>query len=68
MLPQGGWRTGRRTLKTASGPEHSCALLKYDFHNSAGYWIFSTAHEMSQRMNDELAELGITFRQWEVLA
>ena len=43
-------------------------MLKYDFHNSAGYWIFSTAHEMSQRMNDELAELGITFRQWEVLA
>ncbi|MEN1678056.1 MAG: MarR family transcriptional regulator [Planctomycetota bacterium] len=42
-------------------------MLKYDFHNSVGYWIFSTAHEMSQRMNDELADLDITFRQWEVL-
>jgi DNA-binding MarR family transcriptional regulator len=42
-------------------------LLQYDFQESVGYWVFSVAHELSQRMNTELAELGITFRQWEVL-
>jgi len=43
-------------------------MLQYDFEASVGYWIFSTAHELSQRMNCELAEHGITYRQWEVLA
>lgn len=42
-------------------------MRKYDLHNSVGYWVFSTAHELSQRMNAELTELGITFRQWELL-
>ncbi len=32
-----------------------------------GYWIFSTAHQLQQTMNEELAEHGITLRQWEVL-
>lgn len=43
-------------------------MLKYDFHDSVGYWVLSAAHEIAQRQNSELAELGITFRQWEVLA
>jgi len=42
-------------------------MLQYDFENSLGYWIFSTAHQMEQRMNEELAVHGITLRQWEVL-
>ena len=42
-------------------------MLDYDFEESVGYWIFSTAHQLSQTMNEELAALGITFRQWEVL-
>ena len=42
-------------------------MLDYDFEESVGYWIFSTAHQMSQTMNEELAALGITYRQWEVL-
>ena len=43
-------------------------MLQYDFDKSVGYWIFSTAHEMSRLMNEELAAHGITYRQWEVLA
>ena len=43
-------------------------MLQYDFNESVGYWIFSTAHEMSRCMNEELAAHGITYRQWEVLA
>ena len=42
-------------------------MLEYDFHNSVGYWIFSSAQLLSQRLNSELAEQNITFRQWEVL-
>ncbi|PHS07639.1 MAG: MarR family transcriptional regulator [Blastopirellula sp.] len=42
-------------------------MLRYDFEESVGYWIFSTAHIMSRAMNEELATLGITYRQWEVL-
>jgi len=43
-------------------------MLRYDFEHSLGYWVFSTAHQMQQRMNEELAAHGITYRQWEVLA
>jgi MarR family transcriptional regulator for hemolysin len=42
-------------------------MLPYDFEASVGYWIFSTAHELSQKLNEQLAEHGITYRQWEVL-
>lgn len=42
-------------------------MLQYDFEASVGYWVFSTAHEMQQRLNLELAAHGITIRQWEVL-
>ncbi len=42
-------------------------MLKFDFENSVGYWIFATAHQMACAMNERLQELGITHRQWEVL-
>lgn len=42
-------------------------MLQYDFESSVGYWIFSTAHEFQQKLNEELAQHGITYRQWEVL-
>lgn len=42
-------------------------MLQYDFEQSPGYWIFATAHELQRKMNEELAEHNITFRQWEVL-
>jgi MarR family transcriptional regulator for hemolysin len=43
-------------------------MLQYDFEQSVGYWVFSTAHEIYRAMNEELAAHGITYRQWEVLA
>jgi MarR family transcriptional regulator for hemolysin len=43
-------------------------MLQYDFENSVGYWIFSTAHDLACTINEEFASLGITHRQWEVLA
>jgi len=42
-------------------------MLRYDFEDSLGYWVFSVAHLMTRAMNDELGKLGITYRQWEVL-
>lgn len=43
-------------------------MLRFDFENSVGYWIFATAHEFSCALNEELQTHGITYRQWEVLA
>ena len=43
-------------------------VLQFDFEKSVGYWVFATMHELSRAMNVELAALGITSRQWEVLA
>jgi MarR family transcriptional regulator for hemolysin len=43
-------------------------MLQFDFENSIAYWIFATAHQLACTINEELAELGITHRQWEVLA
>jgi len=42
-------------------------MLRFDFEESLGYWVFSVAHLMTRAMNDELGKLGITYRQWEVL-
>ena len=42
-------------------------MLQYDFESSVGYWIFATAHEFHQKLNEQLAQHGITYRQWEVL-
>lgn len=43
-------------------------MLEYDFENSLGYWVCATAHDLARSLNEELAEHGITLRQWEVLA
>ena len=43
-------------------------MLDIDGRNSVGHWVFTAAHAMACAMNDELAVLGITFRQFEVLA
>ncbi len=42
-------------------------MLQYDFEDSVAYWIISTSHAFVRAMNQDLAEHGITFRQWEVL-
>lgn len=43
-------------------------MLQFDFESSIAYWVFSTAHQLACTINEELSELGITHRQWEVLA
>lgn len=42
-------------------------MLEYDFENSIGFWIMTTAHEYQRAVNDELAPTGITYRQCQVL-
>jgi MarR family transcriptional regulator for hemolysin len=41
--------------------------LQYDFEESIGYWMFLTSRAWEQVLNEELAPLGITYRQWQVL-
>lgn len=43
-------------------------MLHYDFEQSLGYWVCSTAHVLRKSLDTKLAQDGITFRQWEVLA
>ena len=43
-------------------------MRDYDFESSTGYWICSTSHLYQRRLDKELAPLGITFRQFQVLA
>lgn len=43
-------------------------MLNYDFEQSLGYWVCSTAHVMRKALDAELVKEGITFRQFEVLA
>ncbi len=43
-------------------------MLEHDFQASVGYWLCTSAHAMQRALNKELAPLGITFRQWQVLA
>ncbi len=43
-------------------------LSHYDFEESVGYWVVTTAHLFKRALNDELAPYGITSRQWQVLA
>lgn len=50
------------------GPKAERRMLQFDFEKSVGYWIFATAHQVACAMNEELQALGITHRQWEVLA
>lgn len=42
-------------------------MLEYDFENSAGFWIMTTAHDYERAFNDQLAPEGITLRQCQVL-
>lgn len=43
-------------------------VLEYDFEQSIGYWVASTAHALRRALDVELSRESITFRQWEVLA
>ncbi len=43
-------------------------MLKYEYQSSIIYWVVTTAHALERRVNVELAPMGITFRQAEVLA
>lgn len=42
-------------------------MLEYDFEKSVAYWVVMTAHAFERALNEELAPLGITYRQWQVL-
>lgn len=42
-------------------------MLTYDFENSVGFWVMTTAHEYQRAVNEELAPTGITYRQCQVL-
>lgn len=43
-------------------------MLEYDWDNSVGHWVCTTAHAMRRALTIRLAQEGITLRQWEVLA
>jgi MarR family transcriptional regulator for hemolysin len=42
-------------------------VLEHDFQESVGCWVGLTARAFERAVNDELAPLGITFPQWQVL-
>jgi MarR family transcriptional regulator for hemolysin len=41
---------------------------RYDFEQSLGYWVIPTAHAIERALNEELLPLGVTLRQWQVIA
>lgn len=43
-------------------------MLQYDFDESIGCWVVMTAQALRRALAAELAQEGITLRQWEVLA
>lgn len=43
-------------------------MRQFDFENSFGYLLCSTAHLLRKALDECLANEGITSRQWEVLA
>lgn len=43
-------------------------MRPFDFENSVGFWVCTTAHMLRKRLDARLAEQGVTSRQWEVLA
>ena len=43
-------------------------MRPFDFENSVGFWICTTAHMFRKRLDERLARHGVTGRQWEVLA
>lgn len=42
-------------------------MLDREFEESLGYWIFTAAHAIETALNEELAPLGITHRQVQIL-
>jgi len=42
-------------------------VLEYDFKDSLGYWLVTTAHLYQRAINDGLAPDGITYRQCQTL-
>jgi MarR family transcriptional regulator for hemolysin len=42
-------------------------VLQYDFEQSVGYWLITTAHLYQRVLNEELAPCGITYRQCQTL-
>lgn len=42
-------------------------MLKYDFEDSVGFWLFCTHHSYARAFQEKLAPQGITFRQAQVL-
>ena len=43
-------------------------MSDYDFEASVGYWITLTSHYYQQQLHEELAPIGITLRQFQVMA
>ncbi|QDT64449.1 MarR family winged helix-turn-helix transcriptional regulator [Calycomorphotria hydatis] len=43
-------------------------MLEHEFEESLGFWVFTAAHSIETAMNEELAAVGITFRQCQILA
>jgi len=43
-------------------------MLRFDFDDSPGWWVISTARALERAMTAELRPLGITYRQCLVLA
>jgi len=41
---------------------------RYDFEQSLGYWVVPVAHAIERALNEELVPLGVTVRQWQVIA
>jgi DNA-binding MarR family transcriptional regulator len=41
---------------------------RYDFEKSLGHWVIPVAHALERALNEELVPLGVTLRQWQVIA
>jgi MarR family transcriptional regulator for hemolysin len=41
---------------------------RYDFDRSLGYFVIPVAHALERALNEELVPLGVTLRQWQVIA
>ncbi|QDU56925.1 MarR family winged helix-turn-helix transcriptional regulator [Aeoliella mucimassa] len=43
-------------------------MLRHDFTTDIGYWLHMCAHRLESMMNAELSEVGISYRQFQILA
>ncbi len=48
-------------------PNKAVPVLDREFEESLGYWIFTAAYAIETALNEELAPLGITHRQVQIL-